>query len=165
MKLEARDRELIRATEGGLPVSPTPYRDLAASLAWEPEEILSRLRRMQEAGVIRRVALVPNHYQLGFTANGMTVWDVPDSEITRLGQIVGSLEYVTHCYQRPRHLPTWPYNLFAMVHAKSRDEVFVKAKEIHHLLGPHCRHHEILFSRRILKKTGFRTQPRAAEGQ
>ena len=115
-----------------------------------------RLRRLLESGVIRRIGAVPNHYALGYTANGMSVWDVPDERIDVLGEAVGRLPFVTHCYHRPRALPLWPYNLFAMVHGKSRDEVEVQVKQIAALLGAESRAHDVLYSSRILKKTGLR---------
>jgi len=80
------------------------------------------MKSMQDSGVIRRIAAVPNHYSLGYKANGMPVWDVPDERVSELGQKVGQLDFVSHCYHRPRYLPEWPYNLFAMVHAHNRDE-------------------------------------------
>jgi DNA-binding Lrp family transcriptional regulator len=86
----------------------------------------------------------------------MSVWDVPDDAIDELGARVGELDFVTHCYHRPRRLPEWPYNLFAMVHGGSRQEVLHKVSEIARLLGPACRAHDVLFSTEILKKTGLR---------
>ena len=86
----------------------------------------------------------------------MSVWDVSDARISELGQQVGALQYVSHCYQRPRHLPLWSYNLFAMVHGRSREDVETKVTAIAGLLGEHCRGHEVLYSKRILKKTGLR---------
>ncbi len=86
----------------------------------------------------------------------MSVWDVPDEAIDELGVRVGALDFVTHCYHRPRRLPQWPYNLFAMVHGSSRDEVRDKVAAIARLLGPLCRAHDVLFSTEILKKTGLR---------
>jgi DNA-binding Lrp family transcriptional regulator len=99
---------------------------------------------------------VPNHYAIGWTANGMTVWDVDDAAVDALGAEVGALPFVTHCYRRPRALPDWSYNLFAMVHGSSRAEVGDKAARIAELLGGHCRGSDLLFSTRILKKTGLR---------
>ena len=111
---------------------------------------------MLDSGIIRRIGAVPNHYAIGWTANGMTVWDVPDARVDDLGARVGSLPFVTHCYRRPRALPAWPYNLFAMVHGTSRDEVREKAVVIAELLGEDCQGSDVLFSTRILKKTGLR---------
>jgi DNA-binding Lrp family transcriptional regulator len=111
---------------------------------------------MLASGIIRRIGAVPNHYAIGWTANGMTVWDVADDAVDGLGERVGGLAFVTHCYRRPRALPEWPYNLFAMVHGSSRDEVRDKAAVIAGLLGEACRGSDTLFSTRILKKTGLR---------
>ncbi len=152
------DRKLIVATQGGLPLSPTPYADIAAQLGIDEAEVLARMQTLLDNGVIRRIGVVPNHYKLGYTFNGMTAWDVADEVIDELGQQVGNLPFVSHCYRRPRHLPDWPYNLFAMVHGKTRAEVDEQIATIRALLGEACRQSDVLFSQRILKKTGLRLQ-------
>jgi len=154
--VDAIDRAIIVATQQGLPLVARPYHAIAEQLNLDAEEVMARMRRMQEEGVIRRIGVVPNHYAIGYRANGMTVWDVPDEVVDQLGELVGKLDFVTHCYRRPRHLPHWPYNLFAMVHGKSRDEVAEQIAQIKALLGAHVRSHDVLFSTRILKKTGLR---------
>lgn len=150
------DRRLVVATQAGLPLVPHPYDAIGQPLGLTGEEVRQRLAEMLRCGIIRRIGAVPNHYALGYTANGMTVWDVDDARVDELGERVGGLEFVTHCYRRPRHLPDWPYNLFAMVHGKSRGEVEEKAAQIAALLGSACRTHQVLYSSRILKKTGLR---------
>ncbi len=150
------DRQLILSTQGGLPLVSRPYHALAEQLGVSPVEVMARLAAMLESGVIRRIGAVPNHYAIGYSANGMSVWDVPDEVVDELGARVGALEFVTHCYRRPRAESAWPYNLFAMVHGKSRDEVEAKVQDIAALLGAACRSHDILYSSRILKKTGLR---------
>ncbi|MDP3539296.1 MAG: AsnC family transcriptional regulator [Azonexus sp.] len=150
------DRALIVATQDGLPLVARPYHALAGQLGWSAEEVMRRLQKLLDTGIIRRIGAVPNHYAIGWTANGMTVWDVPDERVDALGAQVGGLEFVTHCYRRPRALPAWPYNLFAMVHGNSREEVRAKAEVIAHLLGENCRANDVLFSTRILKKSGLR---------
>jgi DNA-binding Lrp family transcriptional regulator len=150
------DRRIIRATQAGLPLTPRPYHAIAEQLGLAPDEVMARMRAMQARGVIRRIGAVPNHYRLGYRANGMTVWDVPDERVDELGARVGRLESVSHCYHRPRHLPDWPYNLFAMVHGRTRADVEREAGRIAALLGEHDRGHAILYSTRILKKTGLR---------
>lgn len=157
-KLDAIDRALIVATQGGLPLAARPYRLVGEQVGVSAEEVMARLRAMLDAGIIRRIGAVPNHYAIGWTANGMTVWDVADERVDDLGGRVGSLDFVTHCYRRPRALPDWPYNLFAMVHGNSRDEVRDQAARIAALLGDASRGGDILFSTRILKKTGLRIQ-------
>lgn len=156
MNMDDTDRRLVVATQSGLPLTPQPYHAIAAQLGLTPEEVMARMQRMQDSGAIRRIGVVPNHYALGYHANGMTVWDVADEQIATLGARVGALDFVSHCYRRPRHLPDWPYNLFAMVHGHDRSEVSAKARQIAALLGAACKQHEILYSSRILKKTGLR---------
>jgi len=154
--LDGIDRRIVEATQAGLPLTLTPYRALAARVGVAERDVTARLTRLMDEGAIRRIGAIPNHYALGLSANGMSVWDVADDAIADIGARVGALDFVTHCYERPRHLPLWPYNLFAMVHGHSRDEVLGKVGEIRALIGPALRAHEVLFSTRILKKTGLR---------
>ena len=150
------DRRLIIATQAGLPLVPRPYDALAAQLGISADEVKRRLATMLESGRIRRIGAVPNHYALGYTANGMSVWDVDDARIAELGAAIGRLDFVTHCYERLRRLPDWPYNLFAMVHGHDRATVLAHIDEITVLLGPACSQRDVLFSSAILKKTGLR---------
>ena len=156
VQLNDLDQQLVRATQAGLPLVPHPYAQLAEQLGVSEATVTERLQALLDKGVIRRIGAVPNHYAIGYAANGMSVWDVDDAHIDRLGELVGALPAVTHCYRRPRHLPDWPYNLFAMLHGSSREEVLAEAEHIAALLGSHCRARDILFSIRILKKTGLR---------
>lgn len=158
--LDDIDYRIIHATQAGLPRVAQPYHSVAEQLGLEAEDVMQRIIRMQEIGVIRRIGAVPNHYALGFRGNGMSVWDVPDELASETGSQVGALDFVSHCYLRPRHLPDWPYNLFAMVHGRDRQEVEAKVEEISDLLGSRCRDHSILYSSRILKKTGLRIADR-----
>jgi len=156
MTLDATERRLIEATQAGLPLAPAPYAEVAAELGLDEAEVLDRLAALQARGVIRRIGIAPNHYALGMVANGMTVWDVEDAQASELGARVGGLNFVSHCYLRPRARPVWPYNLFAMVHGMNRGEVEDKRAEIAALLGDACRAGDVLYSTRILKKTGLR---------
>ena len=154
--VDALDRRIILATQAGLPRVEEPYDLLAAQLDIGVDQLLERVRILQDLGVVRRIAAVPNHYALGYRANGMSVWNVPDAVIGEYGRKIGALEFVSHCYHRPRHLPLWPYNLFAMAHGRTRQEVEDKVAAIADLLGDDNRGHEVLYSSRILKKTGLR---------
>ena len=154
--LDDIDRRIIKATTVGLPLESEPYHAVAAEVDVPVEEVVARMTAMLETGVIRRIGAVPNHYRLGVSANGMSVWDVDDAAISEIGPRVGALDFVTHCYRRPRHLPDWRYNLFAMVHGSSRAEVEAHVAEIRALIGPALRASDILYSKRILKKTGLR---------
>jgi DNA-binding Lrp family transcriptional regulator len=164
-RMDAIDRELILATQAGLPIVAEPYQAIGDAIGISAQEVIRRLAAMQERGVIRRIGVVPNHYALGYRANGMTVWDVDDAEVDRLGASIGALPFVSHCYRRPRRLPVWPYNLFAMVHGKRREEVEQHAQAIAARLGSACRANDILYSRRILKKTGMRLASSRTESE
>ena len=155
-RLGITERALAAALGRGLPITEEPYKAVADMLGLQEAEVTAGLSAMLDSGAIRRIAAVPNHYRVGVTANGMSVWDVADEHIEALGPKVGALPFVTHCYRRPRHLPDWPYNLFAMVHGGSRDEVERKVETIAGLLGEAAQAHDILYSTRILKKTGMR---------
>ncbi len=156
MTLDAVDRRIILQTQSGLPLVAEPYRLVAERVGISVEELLQRMEGMLRDGVIRRIGAVPNHYRLGYRYNGMTVWDVDDDNVDQLGQRVGGLDFVSHCYRRPRHLPEWPYNLFAMVHSKTEQGVQEKIRAIETVLGDFARGHDVLYSSRILKKTGLR---------
>jgi len=154
--LDDTDRRIIVATQCGLGLSLRPYDAVALEAGTDTGDVIRRMKRMLDKGIIRRMGVVPNHYRLGYTANGMTVWDVDDGKIAELGKRIGELDFVSHCYHRPRHLPDWPYNLFCMAHGHDRAEVAAHADEISDILGRSCRAHEILYSTRILKKSGLR---------
>ena len=154
------DRRIVLATQGGLPLVARPYAAVAEALGVDELRVRERLAAMLADGRIRRIGAVPNHYAIGYTANGMSVWDVDAAVIDVVGERVGALDFVTHCYRRPRHLPDWPYNLFAMVHAGSRETALARVAEIAALMAAEfpgaCRAHDVLFSSGILKKTGLR---------
>lgn len=150
------DAAIVRATQAGLPRVPRPYLAVAERIGVAESLVIERMRAMLETGAIQRIGAVPNHYRLGWVANGMSVWDVDDGRVDELGARVGALDGVTHCYRRPRRLPAWPYNLFAMVHGRTRAEVEAQVARIVALLGGAARAHEVLYSTRVLKKTGLR---------
>ena len=149
-------RRLIAATQAGLPICVEPYAAAGARAGLTEREVLATFSALIGSGIVRRIAAAPNHYKLGITANGMTVWDVDDYRVDALGQAIGALDFVTHCYRRPRAEPVWPYNLFAMIHGTNRAEVEAKRAEIALILGDACRASDILYSTRILKKSGMR---------
>lgn len=154
--LDAIDRAIVLATQEGLPLVDKPYHAVARQVGISADEVMNRMERLLADGVIRRIGIVPNHYALGYRFNGMTVWDVADEDIAEAGRLVGELDFVSHCYHRPRFLPDWPYSLFAMVHAKERAGADALVERIAEVLGPLARGHMVLFSSRILKKTGLR---------
>lgn len=151
-------QRLIVLTQAGLPLLEDPWAWLAEQLGLDIDATLDLLKRLQAEGAIRRIAAVPNHYRLGYRHNGMTVWDVRDTDMPRLGELIGAQPFVSHCYRRPRRAD-WRYNLFAMVHGRSSDEINRYREQLRYLLGDACGADEMLVSSRILKKTGLRLPP------
>jgi DNA-binding Lrp family transcriptional regulator len=156
MTIDNLDRDIIHATQSGLALHTAPYNEIAKQCGCDMHTVMSRMQWMLKCGVIRRIGAVPNHYRLGLRSNGMSVWDVADDRLDALGKQVGKLDFVSHCYERPRHLPQWPYNLYAMVHGTNQDEVNRKVSRIAELLGNDCQQHNVLLSSKILKKSGLR---------
>ncbi len=150
------EQKIIELTQTGLPICESPYQAIASELGISQQALFVALDKMKQKKMIRRIGAVPNHFALGYTFNLMTVWDVDDAHIDEVGAMVGQLDFVSHCYRRPRHLPDWPYNLFAMVHGKSEEEAKQKMAEVENLVKAHCRQFTALKSTKILKKTGLR---------
>ena len=161
---DAVDRRIVVATQAGLPLVARPYDVVAREVGVSTGEVITRMSRMLAEGAIRRIGAVPNHYALGYRFNGMSVWDVPDELADVIGTRIGAAPCVSHCYRRVRHPPEWPYNLFAMVHGRSRADVETKVREIALLVGSADRAHDVLYSTRILKKTGLRLKAVTSDG-
>ena len=154
------ERRVLEAIQDGLPLERQPYRAVGDGIGMSEERVLELILSMLAQGKIKRIGAVPNHYALGITANGMSVWDVPDDRAQEVGQRLGARDEVTHCYLRPRR-SGWPYNIFGMVHAGTRDEVIATVETIARELGILEYPHDVLFSTRLLKKRGTRVRSRA----
>ncbi len=115
------DREVVRATQGDLPVERSPYREAAAELGITEEALVEHLKGMQERGLLRRVAAILFHRRAGFSANGMGVWKVPEEQIAELGPRMAAYRGISHCYERPTY-QDWPYSVFTMAHGRSKEE-------------------------------------------
>jgi len=165
-ELTPAELDLVLEIQGGLPLSPTPYRDVADAIGQDTAWVTETVKRFNEEGKVRRVGVIPNHYALGYTENGMTVWDVPDGKLDEVGPAIASLEFVTHCYERPRHEGVWPYNFFAMTHGRSEAESQDRIQQVRDRMAEYWDVGEddwdSLFSTQILKKTGIRLDERAA---
>jgi DNA-binding Lrp family transcriptional regulator len=148
--------DLIDAIQDGLPLVARPYQQIAERLGWSEQQVLDRLQQMLESGVIKRLGVVVRHHELGYRANAMVVWDVPDQDVDRLGYQLGRQDCVTLCYQRPRRLPDWPYNLFCMVHGRDRDDVLACVERMVEGLGLDQIRKSVLFSGRRFKQRGAR---------
>ena len=163
--LTPAERDLVVEIQGGLPITATPYGDVAEELDVDVDWVRRTIKRFDREGKVRRVGVIPNHYALGYTENGMTVWNVPDDLVEEVGPEVASLGFVTHCYQRPRHEGVWPYNFFAMTHGRSEAESEARVREVRETMERYwdvCDDDwDTLFSSQILKKTGIRLDERA----
>ncbi|MEF8842484.1 MAG: Lrp/AsnC family transcriptional regulator [Haloarculaceae archaeon] len=149
------ERRLLLAIQDGLPLSATPYRDVAGTVDAPVADVLAAIDRLLGDGSIKRIGCVVNHVVTGFDANCMVVWDVPDEELDTRGEAVGRLPYVTLCYHRPRRPELgWEYNLFTMVHGREESAVDAKVDELAAEHLPFA--HERLYSTETLKQTGAR---------
>ena len=156
------ERLVLLAIQDGLPLAPEPYRKVGERLGMSEERVMEVVRSLLDQGKIKRLGAVPNHYALGITANGMAVWQVPEDRVSEIGRRLGDMPEVSHCYRRPARPPDWPYNLFAMVHGYSREEVRETVERIGRELGIDGYAHTVLFSTRLLKKRGTRVRAGAA---
>ncbi len=153
---DPKQRALIALIQQGLPLVADPYAEIARQVGMSEREVLRQLRVLIEQGVIKRLGVVVRHHELGYAANAMVVWDVPDDEVREIGRRMGELPFVRLCYRRPRRLPQWPYNLFTMIHGQNREQVLACIDTMIVEAGMQDYAHDVLFSRRRFKQRGAR---------
>lgn len=159
--IDATDCNILWQMESGLPLTPQPYAKIGDAVGLTEGEVIYRLGKLIEMNVIRRLGVIVRHHEVGYGANAMVVWDVPDTHMDEAVRRLTSDTNVTLCYQRPRRLPDWPYNLFSMIHGTSEESVryiISKLRSEKVMSDFDC---DILFSRRRFKQTGARYQPDA----
>lgn len=154
--LAETDLALIGAIQGGLPLVARPFAVLADGLGMSETDVLDRLQALQDAGVIKRMGLIVRHHELGYGANAMVVWDVPDAEVAELGRCLSKFDFVTLCYRRPRCGRDWPYNLFCMIHGRDRGAVLAKVRQLVQCCALEDIPRSVLFSSRRFKQRGAR---------
>jgi len=159
MALSADQETLVTALQEGLPLVPRPYRALGQRIGMSEREVMGGTRELMEQGLIKRIGVVVHHRALGFEANAMVVWDVPDDRVDAVGEWLGRQERVTLCYRRPRQPPRWPYNLFCMIHGRHRDEVRAYIKVLRKEAAMTGVPYSVLFSTRCFKQRGARYRP------
>ena len=150
--LNTSERQFMALLQQGLPFVPNPYADLG----WAESAAINLLKRWVASGVIKRMGVVVRHQELGYKANAMVVWNVPDSEVSALGRAIAASGRVSLCYRRPRLLPAWPFNLFCMIHGKDRTEVELRIAALAEACALEDYPREILFSTRRFKQCGAR---------
>ncbi|MHA1598241.1 MAG: siroheme decarboxylase subunit beta [Alphaproteobacteria bacterium] len=163
MDLNQRHSLLIAAIADGLALSARPYRDIGETIGMDESEVIGCLREMIDGGVIKRFGLIVRHHELGYRANAMTVWDIPDGDVDTVGERLGDFDFVTLCYRRARVLPDWPYNLFCMVHGRERQTVLDQVARLVRECGLEDVPSEVLFSARRFKQRGAHYAPQALE--
>lgn len=154
MALSATEKRLVTALGQGLPLVPDPYAEIGRQVGLSEAEVIAALEGLKDRGLIKRFGVVVRHHELGYRSNAMVVWDIPDERVAEIGRRFGSFDFVTLCYQRPRRLPEWPYNLFCMVHGRERDVVLAQVEELAGRCGLEAARREVLFSTRRFKQRG-----------
>lgn len=148
---------LLSRLRHGLPLVPRPFLELGRLLGQSEAGIIGAIRALVETGAVSRFGVIVDHAALGFTANAMVVWDVPDARVDDAGEALSGRRGVSLCYRRPRRPPVWPYNLFTMIHGRDRDEVRAVVAELAAVLEAGCGlpdlPHEVLFTVRRFKQT------------
>jgi DNA-binding Lrp family transcriptional regulator len=152
--LSPEERALVAALQGGLQLVSRPYAQIAEAAGMAEQEVLDRLCGMLEADVVKRFGVVVRHHELGFHANAMVVWDVPDKKVAQFGQCIGEAEGVTLCYRRPRRLPEWRYNLFCMIHGRDQQTVRALIEKLRSDCALQEYDYDVLFSKRRFKQQG-----------
>ncbi len=153
VQMDELDTRLLKLTQDGIPLTHSPFADVAKELGMTEEDVVDRIKHLQVNGFIRRFGASIGHRAIGITANAMCTWNVPDELVEEVGAVMAGFTEVTHCYERPRY-PDWPYNLFTMVHSYTRDDCERIAKEISIATG--ISDYNLLYSVREFKKTGVR---------
>lgn len=154
MDLTQRDRALIAALEDGLPLTRRPYLDVGRRLGMDEAAVIAALRRLLDAGIVKRLGVVVRHHELGYRANAMVVWDLPDDAVDAVARRFTAFDFVTLCYRRPRRPPKWPYNLFCMIHGRERPAVLAQVDRLATACGVAGAPRAVLFSRRRFKQRG-----------
>lgn len=158
-EVDAADKALLCALEDGLKLVDRPYAALADRLGWAEMQVIDRLNSLLDRGIISRFGCILRHRRLGYRANAMAVWNVPDGEVDRIAAQLAARDEVTLCYRRARHMPLWPFNLFAMVHGRERDAVTYQVATAAESTGLAQYQSAVLFSRRCFKQSAARLMP------
>ncbi len=151
--LTEQDKQIIRELQNDLPLVRRPFGAIAEKLGMNEAKLIERIKLFIEDGRIRRFGAAVRHRDLGYVANAMVVWQVPDDRIREVGPVMAGFKEVSHCYQRPRR-PEWPYNFYTMVHGQTREECEQVAERIARATG--LKTYRLLFSTAELKKSSMR---------
>jgi DNA-binding Lrp family transcriptional regulator len=151
--IDQKDLDLLKIAQDGMHLTSRPYQVLGDVMGISEQEVIDRLQALQEEGIIRRFAATIGHRALGIVANAMIAWKAAPEDVERAGVLFASVDEVTHCYERAK-AEDWPYNLYTMVHSKSRDDCLKIADQLSQKSG--IREYKVLFSEFEYKKTSAR---------
>jgi siroheme decarboxylase len=154
-----KESDLLEAIQTGFPLTSRPFQDIGRAIGLSEPEVIATLKDLNERGVIKRMGVIVRHRELGFKANAMVVWNVPDEIVSQKGKLIGEMDFVNLCYLRGRSLPRWPYNLYCMIHGRQRSEVLKNIAKLESLCGMEDISKEVLFSQRRFKQQGARYFP------
>jgi DNA-binding Lrp family transcriptional regulator len=147
------EKKIVKALQNDLPLCPQPFKAIAEEIGISENELLVEIHRLKQQEIIRRFGAIVRHRNLGITANAMVVWRVPKEKSQEIGAIMAAFPEVSHCYERPTY-PDWHYNLFTMVHGKSKDECQKVIAQISERTG--IKDYKQLYSTRELKKVSMK---------
>ena len=153
MEISDKDRAIIKALQEDFPLCEEPYKVLAARVGISEEDFLRRVKELVDGKTIRKMGAVLRHREVGFNANALCAWNVPPDDLDAAAQIMSSHAAVSHCYDRTP-APNWNYNLYTMIHAKTREECEAIIGELAALTG--VDNYKILYTKREWKKTGMK---------
>lgn len=153
---DIQQQALKCAIQGGLPIDARPYLVLADMIGGNEQQVINCIEGWVNNGLIKRFGIVVKHHKLGYNANAMVVWDVPEHMVDEIGERIKQSGLVTLCYRRPRRLPNWNYNLFCMIHGKNRDQVLEQLDQLKSACEITDIEHNILFSYKQYKQCGGR---------
>ena len=150
------ESNLLAAIQAGFPLVPRPFLEIGQHIGLSEAKVISLLSELQKRGVIKRMGVIVRHRELGFKANAMVVWDLPDDLVSAMGKRVGELDFVTLCYRRRRSPPRWSYNLYCMIHGRERGQVLDHLATLEACCGLEKFSKQVLFSQRRFKQQGAR---------
>lgn len=147
------EKKIVRELQDGLPLVSKPYLQIAQKIGISETELMDKIKEMIDRGIIRRFGAAVKHQDLGFIANAMVVWDVPEDKATLLGQMMSQFKEVSHCYQRPRR-PGWPYTIFTVIHGQAREDCERIVQKIAQKTG--MNNYRLIYSTKELKKSSMK---------
>ena len=151
--IDHKDALLLTQIAEGLPICSRPYALIGERIGLSESEVIERITHLQKTGLIKRLGIIVKHATLGYRANAMIVWRIPEADIDFVAQEMLKLSFVTLCYQRPMR-PEWPYNLYCMIHGKNKDTVQSQLAQLIEQCGLETVEKQILFSSRCFKQRG-----------